>query len=224
MSSRVKKLRKFLEKNKIFFEIGLAIIVAFTGIYISIQANDIAKNQTKIMELENTPKIEIRKTQIYNDSLKIYDLTKWFVFNHNSKISNFEIDQEISYLNFTKRKNYEEISIPLRSYLNIGGTLSGENEGLIFEFDNKYSGYNEFLTRQGIRDHGYLDTKSFISLSYDDILEKREIKYFQITPLIKEISKKSWDSLISDWSGKSMNAIILDSDIKKNIEEIKKCK
>lgn len=132
MNNKVNNFRFFLEKNKIFFEIGLAIIVALTGIYISIQANDIAKNQTKIMELENTPKIEIRKVQVYNDSLKIYDITKWFVFNNNSKISNFEIDNEISYLNLIKRKNYEEIDIPLRNYLNIGGILSGENEGLIF--------------------------------------------------------------------------------------------
>lgn len=112
MKNKIIEFRMFLERNKIFFEISLAIIVAITGIFISIQANNIAKNQTKIMELENTPRIEIRNTQVYNDSLKIYDITKWFVFNHNSKISNFKINKEVSYLNIIKRKNYQEFDTP----------------------------------------------------------------------------------------------------------------
>jgi len=213
--------RGLLERNKIFFEVLVASTLTFMGVYVSIQANTIATNQTKIMEQENTPKIEIRQTQLYNDSTKIYDITKWLVFNHNSKISNFDIEKEISYLNLIKRGSYLEINLPLRSYLNLGGTLTGESEGLIFDFDNRYTGYNEYLTRQKIWNYGHIQPISFVELSYENVLEKKEKRYYQITPRIREINKTSWDSLITDWSNKSQNAIYIDSNIDENIERIK---
>jgi len=173
------------------------------------------------MEQENTPKIEIRQTQLYNDSTKIYDITKWSVFNHNSKISNFDVKKEISYINLIKRGSFEEINIPLHNYLNLGGTLTGESEGLIFDFDNRYTGNNEYLTRQKIGNYGHIQPVSFIELSYENVLEKKEKRYYQIAPRIREINKISWDSLIHDWSNRSQNAVYIENNIEENVSRIK---
>lgn len=220
MKSKIIELRTFLKRNKIFFEVLAATVLTITSIFISFKANNISKRQMEIMELENTPRIEIQRTQLFTDSTKTYQVTKWLVFNNNSKISNFEIEKEISYLNIIK-KNREEISIPVVEYINASGKLSGQNEGLIYEFDNINSFQDEFVTRQKLLEYGDVDVKSFIEISYHNVLGRKEIKYFQILPLIQEISKTDWDLINQDWSSKSNDAIYLKY-IEKNIKQIKK--
>jgi len=220
MKNKIILMRDSLERNKIFFEILTAVVLTFTSIYVSVQANNISRAQTGIMKLENTPRIEIRKAQLENDSAKIVNVTKWLVINNNSKISNFEIEKQFSYINVVKRKNSREISIPLMEYINIEGKSTGKNEGLVFEFDNANCSENEFLTREKIWDYGYIYVKSFIAISYDDVLTKKETKYYQITPLIQEISKIEWELISTDWSNKSKDVIHL-KDIEKNIQKIK---
>lgn len=220
MKNKIIRLRGLLERNKIFFEILTATVLSFTSIYVSIQANNISKAQTGIMELENTPRIEIRKAPLLNDSLQNKNLAKWFVINNNSKISNFEIEKQFSFLNLAKKKNGEEISIPLMEYLNLEGKSTGDNEGIVYEFDNANCSDNEAVTREKIWDYGYIYVKSFIVISYDDVLKKKETKYYQITQLIQEISKNEWELISKDWSDKSKDALHL-KDIDKNIQKIK---
>lgn len=220
MKSKIIELRTFLKRNKIFFEVLAATVLTITSIFVSFKANNISKRQMEIMESENTPRIEIQRTQLFIDSTKTYQVTKWLVFNNNSKISDFEIEKQISFLNITK--NSEEVSIPVIEYLNPNGKLSGQNEGLIYEFDNSNSFQDEFVTRQNLMDYGDVNVRSFIQISYHDVLgRKKEIKYFQISPLIQEITQDDWDSTNEDWSSKSNDAIYLKY-IEKNIKQIKK--
>ncbi|WP_124019393.1 hypothetical protein [Flavobacterium hydrophilum] len=169
MKSKIIKLRGFLKRNKIFFEVLAATVLTITSIFVSFQANNISKRQMEIMESENTPRIEIQRTQLFIDSTKSNQVTKWLVFNNNSKISDFEIEKQISFLSITK-KNREELSIPVIEYLNPNGKLSGENEGLIYEFDNVNSFQDEFITRQNLIDYGGVNVRSFIQISYHDVL------------------------------------------------------
>ena len=89
-----------------------------------------------------------------------------------------------------------------------------------YEFDNANCSNNEFLTREKIWDYGYIYVKSFIAISYDDVLTKKETKYYQITPLIQEISKSEWEIISRDWSNKSKDVMHF-KDIEKNIQKIK---
>ncbi|UWY30055.1 hypothetical protein N4T20_08940 [Flavobacterium sp. TR2] len=227
MRNKVISFREFLERNKIFLEVLTAIVLTSTSIFVSFQANNIANQaniisstQTGIMKMENTPSIEIRRTQIMSDSSGIDNVSKWTVINNNSIISNFEIEKEYAYLNIAKRTNSVEIDIPLMEYINSDGKLTGQNEGVVYVFDNKNCSKNELLIRQGIWDYGYSQIKSFIEISYTNALRERETKYYQITPLIQEISTREWDSIKNDWSKKSKNVIHL-QDIETNIEKIK---
>lgn len=227
MRNKIISFREFLERNKIFLEVLTAIVLTSTSIFVSFQANNIANQaniisstQTGIMKMENTPSIEIRRTQIMSDSSGIDNVSKWTVINNNSIISNFEIEKEYAYLNIAKRTNSVEIDIPLMEYINSDGKLTGQNEGVVYVFDNKNCSKNELLIRQGIWDYGYSQIKSFIEISYTNALRERETKYYQIAPLIQEISTREWDSIKNDWSKKSKNVIHL-QDIETNIEKIK---
>ncbi|MCC9064813.1 hypothetical protein [Flavobacterium piscisymbiosum] len=227
MKNKIIRFRNLLERNKIFLEVLTAIVLTSTSIFVSFQANNIAtqaniisNTQTGIMKMENTPSLEIRKTQTVIDSSGLDNVSKWTVLNNNSIISNFEIEKEYAYLNIVKRENSTEINIPLMEYINIEGKSTGQNEGSIYEFDNKNCIKNELLTRQGIWDYGFTQIKSYIEISYINVLTKKETKYYQITPLIQEISNREWDSIKNDWSSKSKNVMHL-QDIQKNVQKIK---
>ena len=219
MKSKIIKLRNFLNTNKIFFEVLAATALTITSIFVSFKANDISERQMEIMEFENTPKIEIQRTQLFIDSSKTYQVSKWLIFNNNSKILNFQIEKQISFINIPK-KNREEISIPVIEYLNFKGQLSGKSEGLIYEFDNSNSFQDEFATREELSDYGDIYVTSFIEISYHDVLDRKQVKYFQISPLIKDVSQKDWDLINQDWSNKSDDAIYLKY-IERNIKQIK---
>lgn len=228
MKNKIIALRNFLNRNKIFFEILSIFILSTASIFVSIkannianQANNISQNQTDIMELENTPRIEIQRTPIYTDFTESNNITKWLIFNNNSKVSNFEIEKEISYL--IVKKDNKEINVPLVEYLNIQGKSTGLNEGLIYEFDNKYCSQDEFLTRQEVSEFANIDIKSFIEISYKNVLGKKQILHFQISPMIQPISDSFWKTVNKDWSDKNTNAIYL-KDIKQNVQKIKDIK
>lgn len=227
MENKIVRLRNLLNRNKVFFEVLAATVLTITSVFVSFQANAIAnqannisKIQTAIMEKENTPNIEIRKTQL-NKNYKIDDnITEWKVLNNNSKVSNFEIERQLAYLNIAKRKNSEEVNIPLIEYINIEGKSTSESEGVIFEFDNFNCSKDEFLTREKMWDYGYVYITSYIEISYDDVLKRKETKYYQITPLIQEISKSEWNKILKDWSNKSKDAMHLKY-VDQNIQKIK---
>lgn len=227
MKNKIVNFRSLLERNKIFIEVLTAIVLTIASVFVSFQANNIANEaniisntQTNIMKMENTPSIEIRKNQTISDSLGFDNVSKWTVLNNNSIISSFEIEKEYAYLNIVKRANSLEINIPLMEYINSNGKLTGQNEGSVYEFDNENCSKNELLTRQAVWNYGYIQVKSFIEISYTDVLAKRETKYYQITPLIKEISPRDWDSIKRDWSSKSKNVIHL-QDIAANVQKIR---
>ena len=219
-------LRSFLERNKIFFEIITATAITTASIFISIKANNIAnyangisEEQTKIMKSENTPRIEIKREELYIDSTKTNYITKWSVYNNNSKLSNFEIQKEVSYIVFEK-ENLKEIDIPLVKYL-VTGKISGQNEGLIYQFDNSHCYEYEFLTNQELSNYGNTYIKSYIEISYYNISGLRETKFYQILPLIEEISIEEWKSNENNWRDKSKNAISLER-VEENISQMKK--
>jgi hypothetical protein len=78
MKSKIIQLRSFLKRNKIFFDVTAAIILALSSVFVAIKvnsitnkANNISKNQTEIVELGNNPSIAMP-----NDSIKIDNVTK----------------------------------------------------------------------------------------------------------------------------------------------------
>ncbi|MHC0445158.1 hypothetical protein ACWA1F_07095 [Flavobacterium sp. 3-218] len=243
MKAKIIRLRDFLTRNKIFFEVITATALTFTGIIVSITANTIAKQaniiadtanaiannankisqvQTKIMESENTPKIEIQRKDIYPDpSINSY-VTEWYIYNNNSKISKFEFEKERSYIVYEKTDN-EVINIPIVKYFNDEGKLISQNEGLIYKFDNRHCFQQESVLRQQMSNYGNVSIKSYIEISYENISGKKEIKHFQVLPLIQPIDDEEWKSIETNWISHSDNAIHIEK-VEQNIVFLKKYK
>jgi hypothetical protein len=199
---KLSSVREFLEKNKIFLEVFVATSLSFMAVYVSIQANKIAQNQTKIMEEENLPQLEIIKSNEYNDQIKIVDNNVWYFFNRGGKLSNFEI-KEYTFFRFGTRVELgnDSIILPLYSYLSWKGTLTGESEGLIYQVDNNHNGVNEVKLRDSLLKFGFYEIASYVAVSYVDIFDKEHIEYFQISPGSRgrRVSQKTWKTVKAEF-------------------------
>jgi len=200
---KLSKLRKSLEKNKIFFELIVASLLSFMAIYVSIQANKIAETQTSIMEQENLPQLEIRMTQDYNQDLKIYDNNNWLFFNRGGKLLNFDT-REYTFFKFTHvhKMEVDSLSLPIYAYFNMRGILSGESDGLIYQIDNNHNGFKEIELRNKLSEYGFFDIESYLQISYEDIFDNKHLEYYKISPGISKISEKKW---------KEMSALFIES-------------
>ena len=85
-NSSVQKFRAFLTLNKIFIESVVAVLLSAMALVVSCNANKIAQAQTKIMEVEHIPKLELRMHEEFNEKKKIYDNNVWMVYNKNGKL------------------------------------------------------------------------------------------------------------------------------------------
>ena len=217
------RFRSFLQRNKIFFEVILASLLSFMAIFVSIKTNSIAEHQTKIMEYENTPQLEIRKHQEFNQELNTYN-DIWLIFNRNSKVSNFDIEENYSFIRFESRsaKN-DSILIPIAQYVNTKGMLTGESEGLIYQFDNSHNSVYEFTLRNELINIGYLEIESYIKSTYKDVMQQKEEKYYKIAPDIKEIDKEEWNKIKEEFLTNLDDRIYIDNikseDLRKTFEK-----
>lgn len=194
MQHFIRKLRIYLTKNKIFFEVIVSMALSFMAIYVSIQANKIAENQTRIMEEELLPQLEIRPSVEFNQELQIYDNTTWLFYNHGGKLSNFNTE-EYSFIKIIDKnsENYDTIIRPLYSYLDFRGVLTGESEGLIYLVDNHHHGNKEMELRNSLINEAYIEIHVYVQVSYKDLFNKEHYEYFQISPGIKKVSKSHWE-------------------------------
>jgi|GEM_PF-2923124 len=188
----IKKIRKGLNNNKIFFETIVAILLSFMSVFVSFQANRIAETQTKIMKEENLPQLELRMTQEYNDQIKLYDNNLWLFFNHGGRLSDFDT-KEYSFYKFTFHPNFDTLVLPLYDYLNMRGVLTGESEGLVYQVDNNHHGAKEIELRDSLSQFGYYDIETYVAVTYNDLFNDKHEEYFQIGPGINRISKQKWD-------------------------------
>lgn len=191
---KISKIRTWLNKNKVFFEVIVALLLSFMAIFLSIQANRIATTQTKIMEEENLPQIEIRSTQEYNERNKLYDNDIWLFFNRGGKISDFDVTNYSVY-RFTYRPNYDTLIFPIHSYLNYRGTLTGESEGLIYQIDNNHNGSKEVELRDSLSNYGFYGIDTYAKVTYKDIFNNLHDEFYQINPSKRSITKERWQEI-----------------------------
>ncbi len=187
----VERFRSSLEVNKVFFELIVAGLLSFMAVFVSVQANRIAELQTNIMKAENLPRLEIRKTQEYNDELNIYDNNIWMFFNRGGGLYNFKTN-DFSLFQFYSNSYFDTLTIPIYAYLNMRGTLSGEGQGLIYQIDNNHNGQKSFSLRDSLAGYGFFDLLTFTEISYQDFLGENHLEYYQLEPSIRSITEQDW--------------------------------
>ncbi len=222
---KLSTIRDLLNKNKIFFDVIVASLLSFMAIYISIQANKIADAQTKIMEQENLPQLEIRMTQDYNEKIKIYDNNVWLFFNRGGKLSDFDT-RDYSFFKFTaiNGSKIDSLKLPLYSYLNMRGTLTGESDGLIFQIDNAHNGVKEVELRNSLMNFGYFEIQSYMEITYTDIFDKKHAEYFRISPGpgVSKISEKRWKEIENSFTSANTRYTFPQIETTQIIEMLKK--
>jgi len=191
------QFRNLLERNKIFFEILGASTLSFMAIYVSLQANRIAEVQTKIMEQENLPRLEVLKQQALNSNSGIYDNTIWIIYNRGGKLLNFKIEK-LSFVGFTKfySHQWDRIEIPVDGYFEMRGTLTTHSDEMIYQIDNNKNGEKELQLYRSLLNDGKMDMDCYFAISYSDIFEKGHTAYFEINPTCVEITENEWWNLV----------------------------
>ncbi|MXV14326.1 hypothetical protein [Hufsiella ginkgonis] len=188
-------VRKGLERNKIFFEVIVAIVLTGMGIVVSIEANHIADTQTKIMRQENLPQFELIMEQEENDSLNIKDNDILHVFNRGGRLVDFEFDH-VAFLNFTRWRetSSDTLRLPLRGYYNMGGNITGNDVGEVFNIDNDHNGLHEVRIRNAFYDAkiAYPEVETFAKLSYKDMFGDTHEEYFKTKLGISRITRQEW--------------------------------
>ena len=193
------RFRKCLEDNKIFFEVIVASLLSFMAIYVSFQANKIAEIQTKIMQEEDLPQLEIRINQEYNEQLELYDNVVWKIINQGGRLSDFDTEA-YSFYKFFYHPDYDTLQIPLYSYLNMRGFLTGESEGLIYQIDNNHHGVKEIELRDSLSDFGFYQIETYMTIFYKDIFNENHEEYFIISPRIGRIKKEEWNVIETNYN------------------------
>lgn len=140
MTDKMAKIRKWLKKNKIFFDtlavIGIAlmsIMLSYMSIQISADSNQIAFYETEIMKMQNQPIFQFDVNNIYHDSK--YEEEQLIISNKGSPVSGFTSNY-IVFLEITYYENgsfSEFVLIPIYDYYGLiypSGNLSGEMSNL----------------------------------------------------------------------------------------------
>lgn len=184
IKENLKKLNNILEENDPLIDFIAKIVLAIITISIAINANNIAKKQTEIDEINIIPNINIERNtnkydmsyiSIYNDGGPVYDLQSEAYTN----------------LNIMYSVEDDDIQIPIIQYLK---TETGNQTGLLLQ-------YNEYVHAQTKELEEYLNkrlseqnldytvnayTSTYIKISYLDKFNNKTKRYFIDNRLLSE--------------------------------------
>jgi hypothetical protein len=206
MKKHFNNLRKFIEKNKIFFELIPMVSLSIMAIIVSKNSNEISQNQTLIMSRENEPNIDIIFYQTLDDSTTI-PTSVWNIYNRGGRLTEYDL-KDISFVRSTMNVEGEFVEklIPLYFYLDPYHEISGETNGLVQKLKNNICKSKYLELNKSFLGNGYMELETYIEISYTDFLNERKNKYYSLSPM-KEINKAKWDSLLSYYQSRKKNQL-----------------
>ncbi len=191
--------------KKIKWEVIITIIISVTGLFISWKVNEITKLQGEIAKNTSLPNFMIdERNEIDEKTGRIID-TIIEISNLEGKLNNYnsEIITILRCQYFDENGNFYRAGIPIRSYYiiknrsgaNIGKIESprtGLNYSKIEVLKNDIENFNKNLRRDSL----LVFLKSYIKISYVNLLNEQEILYYETdvfeTNLIDENEGKKW--------------------------------
>lgn len=194
-----RKVKAWLEDNKIYFEIGVASLLSLMAIIISVQSNRIAKVQTEIARETALPHLEIRDQLEFNDKTKLWDNRFLSVYNRGGALTDFEL-RHLSFMviNSSTESALDSISLPIDNYYDWKQVL-GDGQGLIFQINNDHRGAKEVALRDSLNGIAYFQIETYVRMTYKDILNETHVDYYKISPNKVPIGKEQWDNLNKLW-------------------------
>lgn len=201
--NKAEGIRQWLEKNKIFLDVVSAMLLPVAAVYVAYKANSIADVQTKIMEQQVMPRIEIRTDQIFNEKNELSDTQMFSVFNMGGKLSNFDYDH-VEFLNielYNGISSNDTILLPIADYQVVGGIISGNSEGLVYTLTNSHGDSSIVNLRNNLitKHIGYCNILSYAKVTYEDLFGNEHKEYFRTNPDVVKIKEIEWNKVKNDF-------------------------
>lgn len=181
-------IKKFLEDNKIFFEVLVSLSLTAMALYVSYQANRIAAVQTKISESENMPVFEVIASQTYDKALKFYTENIIDISNEGGPIYNFTPKAvtflEVAYTDEQNGYTQKIERIPLVGYFTTS-FVSNKTKGNMVTWQGyrnnlKLRDLEKEISQSAMLSNKFvsLEIKVYLLVSYEDFLRRAQVEYY----------------------------------------------
>jgi len=194
----IKSSRKFLEKNKVFFEVFSYVILGLASIWVAILSNNTAKKQLEFLDLDHKPIINIQRD--YNELHEFIRINN--VGHHLSGLT----AEYTSYLRFEDYKvgydNSINIHLKVADYFNLNYKTENTTGQINSISSPKYLNAETNRIQEIIRDSlsDKFDIARFehlLKVNYRDLQKESHSKFYKIDDFSTiEIGKKNYDSIM----------------------------
>lgn len=219
-----KQFRAFLETNRIFFELFVALFLGAVGIYLAFEANLISRQQQETQErqaaiqekqaaiqnrlaaLQTPPSLSIRKST-HTWQIKEWPNPFYVVFNSGGPVYNLNVRKlvflDIAYGPMTDSTCHFEV--PAKQFtvkLKYDGKLEGEVLQLYFQ-DIKQVFANAKIFKKFVEtqiNKGVVILEIYLMMIYEDVNGKANASYFRVSSEqgVERITRSVWRKLTND--------------------------
>lgn len=187
----MKKIKKWLKKNEIYFTTVCTLLLSGMAIIVSVISNQVANHQFDMEYFEKQPDFQITKEQLFNEKTQKYEDTNLTITKLTGKAKNIEIETiTILDIEYTNTKNEAKHSHLLIEGYYDTSFLSGKTEGTIqtktghknnsneIEFENYLSemieDQNQFI---------YTQLKTYVQIRYLNFQNESKTEYFDASSI-----------------------------------------
>src|SRR6267142_2156007 len=196
-TGKVDVARRYLDRNKVFFETLaasllslMAIIVSVVQIGLAIKQNKLTQTQTEIARTQALPQFVVNLKQIYDPMAEKYTEDQIVATNQGGLVQeldcNFVVFIDTGYL---VHADSRQKLLPLDGYYN-GIFLTGEGSGKVVtikginntgKFSQLASQISEVAQAKGVI--CTVELKRYIRLRYRDVFGEKHVKYYYVPPI-----------------------------------------
>ncbi|MGX5685684.1 hypothetical protein ACWKWW_14070 [Chryseobacterium cucumeris] len=185
----MKKIRKYLKKNEIYFTTICTLLLSLMAIIVSIKSCQITDRQNQMDYFEKHPDFQISKEYKFNDKTKKYDENELVIRKLSGKAKNIEIETisffDISYNtneNITKSKRFLLYHYYDTTY------LYGSNEGIIqretaYKNNSRAINFEKKIdtTLRKRQQYSYSKISTFMKIEYLNFQNEKKIEYYDVS-------------------------------------------
>jgi hypothetical protein len=184
--------RRYLKRNKIFFEIAAYSVLPLSALWVSVQQTEATKLQTKVAEAQALPDFEIRIQQVYNQERSYFDVDELVVVNTGSPVREFDA-KAIAFAELTAARPGVGIvnrKFPILRYYDTSAVSTAHKGQLVRIYGDKNNARFAELQRalpgvaeQANWESAFVEEHSYLRINYRDILDRLHLEYYSVAPV-----------------------------------------
>ncbi|HBR55086.1 MAG TPA: hypothetical protein DEA82_13245 [Flavobacteriaceae bacterium] len=217
---KAKKLRKELEKNKIFFEVFSYLFLGIASLVVAYFSYQTSKGELEILRLEHLPVINLdRKMNENFDKIEIKN-AGYHLFNPKVDyttvfiIKGYKNDLDTEKRNyFFEIKDYFVVDFETNNSTGLISTIASSEYYDRQTKRLKYDCYSNFGDKYNV-----LSFEHFIRFTYDDENDNKHLVYYKIDPFsMVEISKITYNKYLDSIQNTDKNDLRYLTDMKSDV-------